>query len=116
MKPDVAAAFDAALSSLKADPWFADPEASHKAWRYNLMWEAGLGDDAISFTGEYPERIIELALNGDRIAQEALIGVAVSLTDAGAHRDRARTKCAPSKVRRRQRQLPEPNKCRGNVS
>ncbi|WP_441227885.1 hypothetical protein AB7813_03645 [Tardiphaga sp. 20_F10_N6_6] len=82
-------AYDAALAYLLQHPWVADKEASNRSYRFNLMCEAGLDfvDDAstpmegrVLYSGDHPERLIELAGSGDRIAHEALCEIAAHRT------------------------------------
>src|SRR6266516_2348953 len=85
----------AAIVSLKKERWLMDTEAGRKGLHFNLMCETGfyvVRDDNISqekwlhrFTVQHPERVIELARAGDRIAHDALCYVVALLNDLGRY-------------------------------
>jgi hypothetical protein len=85
------AVLDLAVDLLGKSPWLRDPEAAKNSLRFNLMCETGVNvvidpnnpANRMRYTGLTPERVIEQALGGDRIAHEALCNVAAHLTDFG---------------------------------
>ncbi len=93
MTQNIEDALSAAVTSLEKDPLLHDDTAGRRALRFNLMCEMGydvLVDEKIAsekwehrFTGQHPERVIELAAAGDRIAHDALCAVAEHLNEHG---------------------------------
>ncbi|MEQ1953590.1 hypothetical protein [Mesorhizobium sp. CN2-181] len=75
------AAGDPVHEFLADHPWLKEAGASERSLRFNLMCDTGLEIDTAlqdddpkryRFTGEHPERVVERAQNGDRVAHQAL--------------------------------------------